>query len=170
MRPDSLVIEILNHRTFCDYYGNLFAGCRIAIRRLFCQYGNRYQSHLHGYVYIYIYTYTYTHICTHTYTHMHAYVCIHKLFVRCLIAIRRLFYQYGNRYQSHLHGYEYIYKYLLIYIHTYTHIYTYTRTHTHIHMHTYIHLYIHYLWGAASRFVASFISPEIVIDLTYICM
>jgi hypothetical protein len=47
LRPGSLVVEILNYRTKCDYFDSLFANCRLVWRRLFHQHGYAYAS-CHG--------------------------------------------------------------------------------------------------------------------------
>jgi hypothetical protein len=44
MAPGSLVIEILNYRTYCRYFDDLFVGCGLFWERLFYQYGNRYKG------------------------------------------------------------------------------------------------------------------------------
>lgn len=47
LRPGSLVVELLNYRTYCDRFDLLFGNLGLAWRRLFYQHGNRYKGRRH---------------------------------------------------------------------------------------------------------------------------
>ena len=48
MRPSSLFVEIVNYRTYCDYFDDLFGSLGLAWRRIFFQHGRRYYGKHHG--------------------------------------------------------------------------------------------------------------------------
>ena len=48
MRPSSLFVEIVNYRTYCDLFDDLFGSLGLAWRRIFFQHGRRYYGKHHG--------------------------------------------------------------------------------------------------------------------------